>query len=243
MAETTLTGEQTQALRDWIEESGRVRALQHEAKQTERLERLRALAQEHGEAKAALEQHTQTHQEHATAARAAETRADDLRARVTRTETKLNDGTGLTSRDLLSLQDEIAGLQSTIEEVELEEMEELEAADAAEARVAETRAQAEQIAERGRLLQQERASEGERIAGELAVHEQTRTELLERIPASLHGRLRTEGDYPPAAVVTAGACGACGAQLSGVIADTYRNLEVGGLLDCDSCGTLLLKLA
>lgn len=243
MAETQLTAEQTTALRDWIEEGAQVRALHHEAKQTERLEELRSLAQQHGETKAALEDQTATQQQHAAAARAAENRADDLRERVTRTETKLNDGTGLVSRDLLALQDEIAGLRATIEEVELEEMEELEAADAADARVAETRAQAEQIAERGRLLQQERASEGERIAGELAAHEQTRTELLERIPASLHGRLRTEGDYPPAAVVTAGACGACGAQLSGVIADTYRNLEVGGLLDCDSCGTLLLKLA
>ena len=241
MAETTLTGEQTQALRDWIEESGRVRALQHEAKQTERLERLRALAQEHGEAKAALEQHTQTHQEHATAARAAETRADDLRARVTRTETKLNDGTGLTSRDLLSLQDEIAGLQSTIEEVELEEMEELEAADAAQAEVEAARTKADEIAEEGRRLQQERGSEGERIAQELSAHQAERDALLQRLPANLHPRLRTEGDYPAAAVVTTGACGACGNQLSGMSADTYRNLEAGGLLDCDDCGALLLK--
>lgn len=243
MTETQLTPEQTIALRDWIGEGAHVRALHHEAKQTERLEELRSLAQQHGKAKAALEEHTATQQQHAAAARAAENRADDLRERVTRTETKLNDGTGLVSRDLLALQDEIAGLKATIDEVELEEMEELEAADAAQARVDETRAQAEQIAERGRLLQQERGREGERIAGELAAHEQTRAELLERIPATLHARLRTEGDYPSAAVVTAGACGACGTQLSGVVADTYRNLDVGGVLDCDSCGTLLLKLA
>lgn len=243
MTETTLTGEQTQALRAWIDESGHVRALQHEAKQTERLERLRALAQEHAEAKAALEQHTQTHQEHVKAARDAENRADDLRERVARTETKLNDGTGLTSRDLLSLQDEIAGLQSTIETVELEEMEELEAADAAQAEVNSSRMQAEEIAERGRLLQQERAREGARVAEELAAHQATRESLLQQIPAALHPRLQAEGDYPAAALVTTGACGACGNQLSGVVADMYRNLDAGGVLDCDDCGALLLKVA
>lgn len=243
MAETQLTNEQTQTLRTWIEESAQVRALQHEAKQTERLEQLRALAQQHGEAKAALEQHTQTQQQHAKAARSAETRADDLRARVTRTETKLNDGTGLTSRDLLSLQDEIAGLKSMIDEVELEEMEELESADAAQAKVDAARTQADEIAERGRLLQQERAGEGARIADELAAHQSTRESLLQQIPAALHARLRAEGDYPAAALVTTGACGACGNQLSGVVADTYRNLEAGGVLDCDGCGALLLKVA
>ena len=49
MADGHLTQEQTAALREWIEEGSHLRTLHHEAKQTERLEALRARAGEHGE--------------------------------------------------------------------------------------------------------------------------------------------------------------------------------------------------
>lgn len=243
MADTALTPEQTEALRAWIDEGTRLRALHHEAKQTERVEALRDLATQYAAAKARVEEHTAAQADRATAARTAEQRADDLRARVDRTETKLNDGTGLTSRDLLSLQDEIAGLKDTIDTVELEQMEAMEAAEAAQTEADTTRADADALAARGRTLQQERAQEGERLAAEVAAVEQKRAALLESVPAALHGRLRAEGAYPAAAVVTTGSCGACGAQLSGVAADAHRNLGAGGLLDCDDCGALLLALS
>lgn len=243
MADRQLTDDQTEALREWIEAGSRLRTLTHEAKQTERLEALRALASQHGELQAEITRLAGLQAEHESAAQDAEKRADDLRAHVHRTETRLNDGTGLTSRDLMGLQEEIAGLRTRIDDVEGEQVEALEAAETAAAQQDETAARAEEVAGRGRTLQAERGSEGQRLAEAIAEVEGTRAALLERIPASLHGRLKGGGEYPPAAVVTAGSCGACGAQLSGMLADTYRNLGPGGLLECDGCGTLLLKLA
>ncbi len=243
MAEGHLTDEQTAALREWIEEGSHLRTLQHEAKQTKRLEALRTLAGEHGELQNERARLAAVHAEQESAAKDAENRADDVRDRVQRTETRLNEGTGLTSRDLMGLQDEIAGLRERIDLIEGEQVEALEAAESTASQLAETTAKAEEVAARGRDLQAERGREGERLSGEIAVVERNRAALLERIPADLHERLRAEGAYPAAAVVTAGSCGACGEQLSGMLGDTYRNLGPGGMLDCDGCGALLLKIA
>lgn len=243
MAEEHLSEEQTAALREWIEEGSHLRTLQHGAKQTERLDALRALAGEHGELQNERTRLAAVLAEQEATARDAENRADDVRERVKRTETRLNDGTGLTSRDLMGLQDEIAGLRERIDLIEGEQVEALEAAESTDAELAETTAKAEEVAARGRDLQAERTSEDERLSGEIAKVEKTRVSLLERIPADLHDRLRAEGSYPAAAVVTAGSCGACGEQLSGMRGDSYRNLGPGGVLDCDGCGALLLKIA
>ena len=237
-----LSEEQTAALREWIEEGSHLRTLQHEAKQTERLDALRTLAGEHGELQSARTRLATVHAEQEAAAQDAENRADDVRDRVARTETRLNDGTGLTSRDLMGLQDEIASLRERIDVLEGEQVEALEAAESTASELAETTAKAEAVASRGRELQAERTSEGERLAGEIADVERIRAALLGRIPVDLHGRLRAEGSYPAAAVVTAGSCGACGEQLSGMLGDSYRNLGPGGMLDCDGCGALLLKI-
>lgn len=243
MAEEHLSEEQTAALREWIEEGSHLRTLQHGAKQTERLDALRALAGEHGELQNERTRLAAVLAEQEATARDAENRADDVRERVKRTETRLNDGTGLTSRDLMGLQDEIAGLRERIDLIEGEQVEALEAAESTDAELAETTAKAEEVAARGRDLQAERTSEDERLSGEIAKVEKARVSLLERIPADLHDRLRAEGSYPAAAVVTAGSCGACGEQLSGMRGDSYRNLGPGGVLDCDGCGALLLKIA
>lgn len=243
MAEEHLSEEQTAALREWIEEGSHLRTLQHGAKQTERLDALRALAGEHGELQNERTRLAAALAEQEATARDAENRADDVRERVKRTDTRLNDGTGLTSRDLMGLQDEIAGLRERIDLIEGEQVEALEAAESTVAELARTTAKAEEVAARGRDLQAERTSEGERLSGEIAEVEKTRASLLERIPADLHDRLRAEGSYPAAAVVTAGSCGACGEQLSGMLGDAYRNLGPGGVLDCAGCGALLLKIA
>lgn len=197
MADEHLSEEQAAALREWIAEGSHLRTLQHEAKQTERLEALRALAGEHGELQNERTRLAAVHAEQEKAARDAENSADDVRERVTRTETRLNDGTGLTSRDLMGLQDEIAGLRERIDVIEGEQVEALEAAESTASQLADTTAKAEEVASRGRELQAERASEGERLTGEIAEVEKIRASLLERIPAALHSRLRAEGSYPP----------------------------------------------
>lgn len=242
MADTQLTDDQTDALREWIESGSRLRTLTHEAKQVERLEALRGLAAQHGELQTELSRLADVQAEYEAAAQDAEKRADELRKRVHRTDARLNDGTGLTSRDLMGLQEEIAGLRARIDEVEGEQVEALDAAETTEVQKDEAAARAEEVAGRGRTLQAERAREGQRLAEAIADIEGTMATQLDRIPTSLHSRLRGGGEYPPAAVVTTGSCGACGEQLSGMLADTYRNLSPGGMLDCDGCGTLLLKV-
>jgi len=243
MTDEHLSDEQADALRAWIEEGAHLRALQHEAKQSERLDALRTLAGEHGQLQDERTRLAAVHAEQDRAAKDAENRADDVRDRVTRTETRLNDGSGLTSRDLMGLQEEIAGLRERIDVIEGEQVEALDAAEVTSAQLADVTAQAEDVAARGRALQAERSSEGERLAAEISEVETARGALLERIPADLHGRLSAEGDYPAAALVTSGSCGACGEQLSGMVGDVYRNLGPGGTLDCDGCGALLLKTA
>ncbi|WP_029088580.1 zinc ribbon domain-containing protein [Brevibacterium album] len=241
MAEHTLDETQTQALLAWIGLAADRRSRAHEALQTERLERLRALAAEHGSLSSRCEELERERTEHETRADELEQQADALRTRIGRTEERLNAGVGLTSRDLLGLQDEIAGLRVRVEEIETSQVEELESAEVAAEALATTRARADQVASRGRDLQAERASEGARLSGEIEALDARLREQEALLPQTVRARLTLEGEYPAAATVEGGACGACGAQLSGTSADAYRNATAGACLECEDCGALLLR--
>ena len=72
----------------------------------------------------------------AEAVAAAEGRLASVRGQIERKEAQLNSGEGLTSRDLMALQEEIAGLRSLLEQAADAEFAALEAEEEAEAEVA-----------------------------------------------------------------------------------------------------------
>ncbi|GAA2105748.1 MULTISPECIES: zinc ribbon domain-containing protein [Brevibacterium] len=241
MSELRLDEGQAQALLEWIDLAAARRTRAHEARQTQRLARLRELAAEHGRLRQEADALAARQTEHERQAAECEAEADALRARISRTEEKLNAGVGLTSRDLLGLQEEIAGHRRRVSEIETRQVEELEAGETAAEALAGVRAQADQVASTGRDLQAERTAEAERLSGEIAELDARLTAAVAQLPQSLAPRLSADGEYPAAATVSGGACTACGAQLSGASADRYRNAAPGTCLECEDCGAVLLR--
>lgn len=76
---------------------------------------------------------------------AAEKKCAQLQAQISDKEAKLNSGAGLTSRDLLVLQDEISGLRDMLSAASDEEFAALEAVEAADTRVAQIGALIDQM--------------------------------------------------------------------------------------------------
>lgn len=241
MTDITLDAQQTTALLTWTDLASARRARAHDALQTARLEKLRELAAAHGRLKERCEELSRQQAEHESRADAFEQEADALRTRIARTEERLNSGEGLTSRDLLGLQDEIAGLRDKVQDIETNQVDELESAEtAAEALAGET-ARADQVAGEGRELQAERAAEAQRLTAAIADLDAQLEQAASELPPPVRGRLTVQGEYPAAATVTAGGCGACGAQLSGSALDAYRNAVPGMCVECEDCGALLVR--
>src|SRR5699024_5497621 len=128
-----ITPEQRSTLEELIALTARSRALGHEHDNPTEAGRLKELVTEHqalsarkAEAAEAVEHLREQVGERSEA-------IERLRAQIVKKTAELNDGTGLTSKDLVNLQNEIAGHEDSVserEEAELLAMEELESAEA-----------------------------------------------------------------------------------------------------------------
>lgn len=237
-----LTDTAHRALLDWIDLSARLRKNAHAAQQTELLEQLRGLAGEHkanAERIAALEA---TRTAEAERAAALESDVAARSATIERMEARLASGEGLTSRDLVALQGDIASAKSARESVEEDQLTSLGTVEEQDAEIAGLRTEGAGIAARGRDLQLERKARAEELSAEAAELENERAGRAEELPDDLRQRVtaKESAGRVGAAVLTHGACGACGDELSGVARDAISGAEPGTVVECDSCETLLV---
>ncbi|WP_181273800.1 zinc ribbon domain-containing protein [Brevibacterium oceani] len=237
-----ITDAQRTALQTLIELTASGRALRHEHDNPKRAAELQELVANHRRLGEEKTQAAEVVDGHRSTIAETNTLIEAQRAKIEKKTAELNDGTGLTSRDMVNMQDEIAGHEARVaelEETELTEMENLEAAEAGladvESRIAEVTASGKEVqtavkerkAELQGLLEDNAASARE-AKGELPV------ELVTVFEANV-----AQGG-PGAAVLTGPNCQACGQQIGGAAWNAMLGADVNETYECEECEAVLL---
>lgn len=239
---TTLDDTQLAAFLEAIDRAGEIRRTRHALKQLERNAEFKNLVAEHQAHGAALAEESRGLDALRAEMRTLEAEAADRTAKITLMEEKLASGEGLTSRDLVTLQGDIATAKDALgalEETELELMDRIEAAETALARRQEAIAG---IGSAGTTLKETIAAEDTRLKGELAEQEADFARVVGTLPEPVAAEvLRRAGEGEvPAALVAAGSCGACGSPLG---AEALGALKAPGervVGRCEDCEALLV---
>jgi predicted nucleic acid-binding Zn-ribbon protein len=173
-----------------------------------------------------------------------ESDVDTVRARAVRDEARLQAG-GLPSRELESLQHEIATLarrQSTLEDELLDVMERAEEADTA---LADASRKHETVTAEQQQLEQTRDAIWAEIDAAIAERTPQREAIAAELPAdllALYEKARAQGGTG-AALLRQRRCEACHIELSGSELSAVRNAEPDTVMRCENCRAILVRTA
>jgi predicted nucleic acid-binding Zn-ribbon protein len=173
-----------------------------------------------------------------------ESDVDTVRARAVRDESRLQTG-GLPSRELESLQHEIATLarrQSTLEDELLDVMERAEEAEAALGEASEKHAA---VTGEQQDLEATRDAAWADIDAAIAERTPQREAIAAEIPADLLGlyeKARAQGGTG-AALLRQRRCEACHIELSGSELSAVRSADPDTVMRCDNCRAILVRTA
>ena len=174
----------------------------------------------------------------------AEADVQQVRDRAARDKARLEAGTGMTSRDLTSLQHEIESLgrrQAELEDVEIEVMERQETA---ESRLQQLQAQRDEIqAEVDRLAAERDAAVAELDAERVEVA-RPRDEIAGGIDdplLALYERIREGSGGLAAAELKHGRCGGCRLELNPVDLAAIDRAASDEVVRCDECSRILVR--
>jgi uncharacterized protein len=173
-----------------------------------------------------------------------ESDVDTVRARAVRDESRLQAG-GLPSRELESLQHEIATLarrQSTLEDELLDVMERAEDAETA---LTDATTRHEAVVAEQRRLEATRDTALSEIDAAAAGRSPERDEIARELPAALlalYERARAHGGTG-AALLRQRRCEACHIELSGSELAGVRNAAPDEVVRCDNCRAILVRTA
>jgi predicted nucleic acid-binding Zn-ribbon protein len=173
-----------------------------------------------------------------------ETDVDTVRARATRDEGRMQAG-GLPSRELESLQHEIATLarrQSTLEDEVLDAMERAEEADGA---LRDATSRLDTVLAEQRELETKRDAAFAEIDAAVALRQPERDSIVAEIPAdllALYERARAQGGTG-AALLRQRRCEACHIELSGSELSSVRGAAPDAVMRCDNCRAILVRTA
>lgn len=174
----------------------------------------------------------------------AEADVDQVRARATRDQERLDRGQVSSPRELENLQHEIGSLakrQADLEDGVLEVMERLEAV---QSRVTELRVETE---ERGAELAAAETGRDEQttvIDAEVAELGEKRKALAGSLPAdllALYERLRSHTGGVGAAAIKQRRCEGCRLELGATDVQRFRNAPDDAVLRCEECGRILIR--
>lgn len=169
---------------------------------------------------------------------------DTVRARAARDEARLQAG-GLPSRELESLQHEIASLarrQSTLEDEVLDVMERAEEAETA---LRDATARLEALSVELRELEATRDAAFAEIDSAAALRGPERDGIAAEVPPellALYEKARAQGGTG-AALLRQRRCEACHIELSGAELSGLRNAEPDAVVRCDNCRAILVRTA
>lgn len=238
-----ITDDQRQALEKLIELTAAGRALRHEHDNPKRADELQQLVRKHKELGDERTQAAEIVETHRGAIAETTALIEVQRTKIEKKSVELNDGTGLTSRDLVNLQEEIAGHEGRIgelEESELAEMERLEAAEeglsAIEVRLADVTAEGKEV----QTAVRDRKSELRELleANESEANHQ-RGALPQPVVTAFDANVRQGG--PGAALLTGPNCQACGQEIGAAGWNAMLAADRNETFDCDECEAVLLR--
>ncbi|RBP64776.1 putative nucleic acid-binding Zn-ribbon protein [Brevibacterium sanguinis] len=156
---------------------------------------------------------------------------------------ELNAGTGLTSRDLVTLQHEIAGHGDRVAELEEAELGLMEELETAESELLEIETRLAEVTAAGRTTQASIKERTAAIAAELTEVEEEERRLKSQLPGDLVRRFEhnvAQGG-PGAAILGGPHCQACGQEISGMIWTTMLGGDVNETYECEECEAVLLR--
>lgn len=174
----------------------------------------------------------------------AEADVQQVRDRAARDQSRLDAGTGMTSRDLSALQHELESLarrQSDLEEVEIEAMERQEAA---EARLTELTAEQTRMQGEVDRVRAERDAALAELESERTSVAAPREELVGGIDdalIALYDRIRESSGGLAAAELKHGRCGGCRLELNPVDLGEIEKAPVDEVVRCEECRRILVR--
>lgn len=240
-----ITAEQRTELESLIDLAARGRALRHEHDNPGRASELKDLVASHKELEAkraaAAEVVEKFRAEVAEHAAAIEAQNGQIRKKTV----ELNDGTGLTSRDLVNLQNEISGHEEKVaelEEAELGSMEELESAEAA---LSEVDSSLAEVVASGRTTQTAIKERKGQLAVELEENDASAQNLKSHLPEALVREFdhNVSQGGPGAAILSGPNCQACGQEISGMRWKAMLLEDPNQTYECEECEAVLLRRA
>ena len=173
----------------------------------------------------------------------AEADVEQVRQRAARDQARLDSGQG-TSKDLLSLQNELASLaqrQGVLEDVELEVMERLEAA---QAKVAEIEAEAARIAEELAAVTARRDAAFGELDTEAASETGERANAAAGVPGdllALYEKVREQAGGVGAARIHQRRCEGCRLELNNIEIGRFKAAADDEVLRCEECRRILVR--
>ena len=238
-----ITAEQRTELESLIELASHGRALRHEHDNPLQAPALKDLVSEHKELETkkteAAEVVEKFRAEVADHAAAIETQNGQIRKKTV----ELNDGTGLTSRDLVNLQGEISGHEERVaelEEAELGSMEELESAEAA---LSEVESSLAEVIASGRTMQTAIKDRKAELAAKLEANSASAQRLKADLPETLVRQFdqNVAAGGPGAAILNGPNCQACGQEISGMAWKGMLLEDPNQTYECEECEAVLLR--
>ncbi len=173
-----------------------------------------------------------------------ETDVDTVRSRATRDEGRLQAG-GLPSRELESLQHEIATLARRQSSLEDELLDVMERAEEAETTLRDATSRLEVIAAEQRDLEATRDAAFAEIDAEAERRGPERDAIADELPPellALYEKARAHGGTG-AALLRQRRCEACHIELSGAEISALRSAEPDVVVRCDNCRAILVRTA
>ncbi|GAA1843842.1 zinc ribbon domain-containing protein [Brevibacterium marinum] len=238
-----ITAEQRTELESLIELAAHGRALRHEHDNPAQAAELKELVAKHKEVEAekteaaeVVEKFRADVAEHATA-------IETQNSQIKKKTAELNDGTGLTSRDLVNLQSEISGHEEKVAELEEVELDSMEKLESAETTLSEAETALAEVTATGRATQTAIKERKTELAAELeanASQSQTRkSDLPDELVRRFEHNIAAGG--PGAAIISGPNCQACGQEISGMKWKEMLLEDPNETYECEECEAVLLR--
>jgi predicted nucleic acid-binding Zn-ribbon protein len=173
----------------------------------------------------------------------AEADVEQVRARVTRNQARLESGQG-SAKDLQGMQHELGTLaerQGVLEDAELEVMERLEGA---ETRLGELEEQARGVDAEVHEVTRRRDAELARIDAEAGTEQNARADAAAGVPSellALYEKIRDASGGVGAARLYQRRCEGCRLELTPIDIGRFRSAGEDAVLRCEECGRILVR--
>jgi uncharacterized protein len=171
---------------------------------------------------------------------------DQVRTRMQRDQQRLDAGQVGSPRELENLQHEIGTLKKRQSDLEDEELEIMEKREVVQGRLAELRAEQQQISTTLVEAEQRRDAAFAEIAAEAEKATAQRSETATGLPAelvTLYEKVRSSSNGIGAAALHQGRCEGCHLQLNTTDVNRIRDADADEVLRCEECRRILIRTA